>query len=381
MASTATNERTPPGAAPDIAYDFTQLLRVAMRGEKAKAQPGSLSLMALRDLYPEELQAFQFCMPDVRVETTNEPDGRVQVTLTAINPVSPLEPIKQLYPAAALLCALQMSRAIREGVEPAPGKDLLALGVSALNLASAPYYGRYVFIRNVLRDAGLFSEFQSDLQLSGMKLNPSHSQQHRYAAIEKRLPGGKQLVDIGCGKATYLTTLAKRYTNATGFEADMATRGEAKHKLKRAGLAHVKVFGAFDAEKFIPDNSHVLMTEVLEHMPLDSACALLRHLAAQRPSLLLLTVPNRLFNRHYGMADDEFRHWDHRWEPTRTEFEELTRGIFDASTWGLHFEGIGDCVEGACSGTLCTVTPAKKHPKPLSVEKGDWLSALGVGLK
>lgn len=278
--------------------------------------------------------------------------------------------------AVELLVALQVSAAMRQGLLDAPPDEWLCQTVGLLNQVQAPYYPRYVVARNVLKESSLFERFRDALQGPAMCLNPGNSQEHRIRAIDPWLPKGHTLVDIGCGKATYLRILAHRYKKAIGFDADPYSRALAVQELQAGGLGHVKVFGSFDTQHYVPDFAHVLMTEVLEHMPLKTARELLGRLNEQNAERMVFTVPNREFNLQYGLAPGDFRHWDHHWEPNTDEFEALMRESFSAKRWALQFEPVGDVVDGISSGCLCVVKRL-----PLSVAAGravskDWLQGL-----
>lgn len=278
--------------------------------------------------------------------------------------------------AVELLVALQLSAAMRQGLVDAPPDEWVRSAVGLLNQAQAPYYPRYVLSRNLLSEPSRFERFQDELQSPGMHLNPGNSQDHRIRAIDPWLPKGHTLVDIGCGKATYLRTLAHRYKKAIGFDADPYSRALATQELQAQGLGHVKVFGPFEAQHYVPDFAHVLMTEVLEHMPLETARGLLGRLNGQNAERMVFTVPNRDFNLQYGLAPGDFRHWDHHWEPNAAEFEALMRDSFSAKRWTLQFAPVGDIVDGVSSGCLCVV---KRSPPSVGAGRAvskDWLQGL-----
>jgi hypothetical protein len=68
-----------------------------------------------------------------------------------------------------------------------------------------------------------------------------------------------------------------------------------------------------------------------------------------RPKLVLLTTPNREFNIVFGNEDqNKFRHWDHKFEWTRSEFEswccsEILAKYSDFEL--VFFDGLGDAPE------------------------------------
>jgi hypothetical protein len=78
----------------------------------------------------------------------------------------------------------------------------------------------------------------------------------------------------------------------------------------------------------------VILSEVLEHIEKDEALKLLQALRQVEVNKLIITVPNKDFNEFYGMAETEFRHDDHKWEPT---YDEWVKFLGDAAkTTGLY---------------------------------------------
>lgn len=67
-------------------------------------------------------------------------------------------------------------------------------------------------------------------------------------------------------------------------------------------------------------------------------------LGAYSPRLVIVTTPNAEFNVNfpqlmYGTPDSKFRHWDHKFEWTRKEFEEwyacyeIFLGLYSNKRW------------------------------------------------
>lgn len=333
---------------------------------------GALRLPACPRVFVPELRALEHAFPQVLTSrwTLTQDGGQEHAELLSLDFSEEV-----LGQAARVVAALQLSAAQREGLAPALGTAALEACVQVLNDVQAPYYLRYLLVRNALQDPERFAAYQARLETPDIKLHRGNSQHHRFDALERHFTGGDVLVDIGCGKATYLKTLAKRYRRATGFDADPYARAMATQELQDAGLTNVRVFGAFDAERYVPDHAHVLMTEVLEHLPQERACELLRHLSKQNAEKMVFTVPNRDFNPHYGMTPGAFRHWDHQWEPNTQEFEDLMRTHLDSKKWSLRFEPVGDEVQGVASGSLCL---AKRLPAPTAAKSvpRSWLEGV-----
>lgn len=309
--------------------------------------------------FPEALTAFQRAYPEI--SAVCEPTDSAQVMLR----FSTVLPVRQLRAALQALCQLQAAVVPGETLTPAEAVAQAAAFVGA----QAPYYLRYLFVREALQDPAAFAAARPVLEQGGFSLNPGHSQSHRYQALEPYFPGGQHFVDIGCGKAYYLRRLAERYAAATGFEADAATRARAQALLRHHRLGRVRLCGAFDAAQRIPAGAHVLMTEVLEHIPHATAVQVLRRLATQPAQRLVFTAPNRDFNGHYGVAPGAFRHWDHRWEPDFEEFAALMLDCFSRD-WRLEICGIGDAVDGVHASSLCCAT------RVTPTQPGSWGPAL-----
>jgi hypothetical protein len=65
----------------------------------------------------------------------------------------------------------------------------------------------------------------------------------------------------------------------------------------------------------------VVLMEVIEHVEPDRLDTLESSVfETMAPLSVIVTTPNREHNVHYGLADNEFRHPDHRFEFTRPEF-------------------------------------------------------------
>ncbi len=113
----------------------------------------------------------------------------------------------------------------------------------------------------------------------------------------------------------------------------------------------------------------LIVTEMIEHMQPGESAALLRTALTQLPvHRAILTTPNATFNRNYDPAtifgkrpeQDEkkeaqrYRHPDHKWEPTRKEFEGFLSDVLTPplATKGVEYQvqvvDVGDCVDGEC---------------------------------
>lgn len=214
----------------------------------------------------------------------------------------------------------------------------------------APYLLRYVFVRDFLAERTDYVEIGPRLETEGMRFPPGGSQDHRYEAIQTLLDGaGCALVDIGCGSGLYLSRLCSRYQSVIGYEQAPDLRRIAGLRLRKGGRFICDIRGRYEGQR-LPLMADVLVTEVLEHMPKQIAGGLVRKVLLQRPRILVMSVPNRRFNRHYLGCG--FRHDDHDWEPSVEEFERFL--LASARGIGVDFEiqGVGGSVNGEYSCIL-----------------------------
>ena len=83
--------------------------------------------------------------------------------------------------------------------------------------------------------------------------------------------------------------------------------------------------------------------EVIEHLDAARLRAFERVLFEQaRPKTVLVTTPNAEYNVKFeSLPAGQFRHPDHRFEWTRTEFESWSNGIAAQFGYAVRFDGVG----------------------------------------
>ena len=215
----------------------------------------------------------------------------------------------------------------------------------------APYFVRYLFSRNVLNERGSFQKSKEALESPTVKLCFGDTRQQRHDAAKTKLKGGEVLVDIGCGEGWHAVRLSKLYEQVLAFDLDEAQIESNRRFAERRNLDKLTFAVGLHPDEVrtsqpIPPESDVLMFEVVEHMPQDTAEALVLAVLDQAPRQVLVTVPNKTFNQHYALADDETRHPDHAWEPTRDEFQAWCEKMAETKGYQVAIEGIGDSVAG-----------------------------------
>merc|ERR1719383_1658496 len=88
------------------------------------------------------------------------------------------------------------------------------------------------------------------------------------------------------------------------------------------------------------------MVEVVEHLEAEVLAAFPAVLFGfYRPRVVVMTTPNSEFNVVFGPDFTGFRHWDHKFEWSRQEFEEWSHGVARHYGYEVEFHGIGDIPE------------------------------------
>lgn len=178
-------------------------------------------------------------------------------------------------------------------------------------------------------------------------------QQRRDAVVEiLREVNARTVVDAGCGEGFYIRALLDdpSFTRIMGIDVSPTELERAEKRLnlerlpeqqrRRVTLRQSSVtyrddeLTGFDA---------IVLAEVIEHIDpqrLDSMETNIFHHA--HPRTVIVTTPNRDYNVHYGLKPGDLRHPDHRFEWSRTEFEDWARGVGIHHGYAVELRGIGE---------------------------------------
>jgi hypothetical protein len=224
-----------------------------------------------------------------------------------------------------------------------------------LNLIDAPYYIRYIFLSRCVPDYNVFKKVSVALAKEGWTFFYGDTQKQRFNAIKKVLRnGGNNLHDIGCGELYYSVPLSQNYKEIIAWDSDDYLMERNKLYLKKKNVNNVILKNRFSIEDFIhlEKDSDILITEMLEHIELEEANEILNGLSSIKFSKLVITLPNTSFNKYY-LLDGQYRHYDHKWEPTYEESVELISNNF--KNHEIQIEKIGDMVEGESVSTMFVI--------------------------
>lgn len=159
-----------------------------------------------------------------------------------------------------------------------------------------------------------------------------------------RESGARTVLDVGCGEGRLLADLAGEtgYTRLAGTDVSAGALDAAETRISR--WRHVEVWQsslAYADDRCRGFDAVVLM-EVIEHIDLDRLpSAVAAVFAEMAPPTVVVTTPNRDYNRHYGLDDQRLRHPDHRFEFTRAEFTEWCDRVCSDHRYIAELGGIG----------------------------------------
>lgn len=164
--------------------------------------------------------------------------------------------------------------------------------------------------------------------------------------------GAKSVIDLGCGEGRLLRELFADNSFDRILGADVSDRAlvKAHRRLRlddmadrqRTRIELVQSSATYRDVRLQGFDAMVLM-EVIEHVDLDRLPALVRSVFGEaRPRTVLVTTPNSEYNVLYpGLEPGTFRHVDHRFEFTRTEFEQWASSVADGHAYSVRFDRIG----------------------------------------
>lgn len=168
---------------------------------------------------------------------------------------------------------------------------------------------------------------------------------------------GEELLDLGCGEGGYFKLHSKYYKKVTAVESDPEVFIDATHTVRKVQLEDLVTLHEARIEDYLQtvstlENTDVLITEVLEHIPLIYSKSILSMIVDKKPKRITMTLPNHSFNKMYDLAEGEFRHDDHYWEPTHEELQKLLSTVWSFDDYDVTVEYLGDSLKS--DPTVCT---------------------------
>jgi 3' terminal RNA ribose 2'-O-methyltransferase Hen1 len=167
-----------------------------------------------------------------------------------------------------------------------------------------------------------------------------------------RASGARRVLDLGCGEGKLLRELLKdkQFEQIVGLDVSIRSLEVAQRRLKldrlpptqanRIQLLHGSLMYR---DKRLEGFDAAAVVEVVEHLDPPRLSAFERVLFEfARPQTVVLTTPNREYNATWEtLAAGQFRHPDHRFEWTRSEFQVWARGMAERFGYTVCFLPVG----------------------------------------
>ncbi len=193
----------------------------------------------------------------------------------------------------------------------------------------------------------------ADLDAAADKPVPLAVQRHGAVLAALRSAGARRVVDFGCGPGALLPTLLSEpaFTEIVGVDVSHRALEQAARRLRldrlperqRARVTLMQSALTYTDKRVQGYDAAVLM-EVIEHLDLDRLPALeISVFAHAAPATVIVTTPNVEHNVRYdALVNGRFRHRDHRFEWTRTEFADWACAVAERHGYGVRLLGVGD---------------------------------------
>lgn len=215
--------------------------------------------------------------------------------------------------------------------------------------------GLYFAALERLQDEGdRVAEVDGDDSDSSLSLPTSSLNDMRYEAVlaALRASGARQVLDLGCGEGKLLRELLKdkQFEQIVGMDVSIRSLESAQKRLKldrlpekqadRLKLIHGSLIYR---DKRLDGFDATAVVEVIEHLNPPRLSAFERVLFEfARPKTVVLTTPNREYNVMWEtLPAGQFRHPDHRFEWTRSQFQDWASRVAEQHGYCVRFLPVG----------------------------------------
>jgi 3' terminal RNA ribose 2'-O-methyltransferase Hen1 len=188
---------------------------------------------------------------------------------------------------------------------------------------------------------------------SGGAARPSLAAERRRVVVHLlRAAGARRVADLGCGEGLLLRELLAdpSFTLVVGADVSARALTYAERRLhvdqmsdRRSDRLRLFQSSVTYTDERLAGLDAVVVMEVVEHVDPPRLPALARSVfGTARPGMVLVTTPNSEHNvRFTGLTAGAFRHPDHRFEWTRSEFRSWASDVASAYGYKVRFLPVG----------------------------------------
>ncbi|MBQ7623853.1 MAG: methyltransferase domain-containing protein, partial [Clostridia bacterium] len=192
-----------------------------------------------------------------------------------------------------------------------------------------------------------------EIEEKRVSLNTRRLEAVKNAVIES---GASSVIDLGCGEGRLTAQLLeeRQIKRVGAADVSVAALEKAKQILrlermppyKKEKLTLMQASLTYKDERFSGYDA-ACVVEVIEHIDPQRVPAFERVLFEfASPETVVLTTPNKEYNAHYEwISDTRLRHYDHRFEWSREEFNKWAEHICEKFGYTAEISGIGDSDE------------------------------------
>jgi 3' terminal RNA ribose 2'-O-methyltransferase Hen1 len=177
-----------------------------------------------------------------------------------------------------------------------------------------------------------------------------------------RAGGARRVLDLGCGEGKLLRELLedRSFEEIVGMDVSIRSLETARDRLKLDRLserqaARIKLIlgSLIYRDRRLEGFDAAAVVEVVEHLDPPRLSAFERVVFEfARPGTVVLTTPNREYNVIWeNVGTEKFRHPDHRFEWTRSEFRDWAEGIAGRFGYAVRSQPIGPVDEAVGAPT------------------------------
>lgn len=179
-----------------------------------------------------------------------------------------------------------------------------------------------------------------------------HLNQKRYEAVlsELELCGAKRILDLGCGEGRFTNTLVEhaQFTNILGLDVSHHELRRANKRFERLSPTQRQRIELIQGSLLYRDMrldgyEAAVLIEVIEHLDPPRLSTFERVVFEYaHPNTVIITTPNAEYNvRWPSLPAGNFRHFDHRFEWTRNQFQTWAQTVVEKFGYTVTFKPIG----------------------------------------